>query len=137
MGTIRAVLLDASETVVLLLREAFASVTVHVVLVLEVKLDAAHSTEDKATGACRLIVAVWVAPLSVAETVALPFAEIVPAAAVKLAVVELAATVTEAGTVKATLLDASETVVLPLRVAFESVTVQVLVALEARVAGEH
>lgn len=84
-----------------------------------------------------MIVAVEVAALSVAVTVALPFAEIVPAVAVNVPAVELAAMVTDAGTVREELLDARETVVLPLRAALASVTVQVLVALEARLLGEH
>ena len=82
-------------------------------------------------------VAVCDALLSVAVTVALPLAEIVPAVAVKVAVVVLAGTLTDAGTVRDALLEDSETEVAAVREALDSVTVQELVALEARVVGEH
>ena len=83
------------------------------------------------------MVAVEVALLSVAVMVAVPLLEIVPAVAVKVAVVELAGTETDAGTVRDVLFDDSVTEVAALKEAFDNVTVQVLVALEARVAGEH
>ena len=62
---------------------------------------------------------------------------IVPAAALNVAVVELAAIVTEAGTVRAALLEDRATVVLPLRAALDSVTVQVVLALDARLDAPH
>ena len=83
-----------------------------------------------------MIEAVALAPFRVAVTVAVPLVVMVPAAAVKVAVVALAATATEAGTVRAALLDASETVVTA-GLEFESVTVQVELVLEVRVEGEH
>jgi len=83
------------------------------------------------------MVTVEVAPLSVAVMVALPLLEIVPAVAVNVPVVESAAIVTEAGTVKLALPDDRDTVVPPVGTAFDNVTVHVLVALEARVLGEH
>jgi hypothetical protein len=83
------------------------------------------------------MVAVEVAPLSVAVMVALPLLVIVPAVAAKVAEVELAATETDAGTVRDALLDDSATDVAALKEALDNVTVQVLVALEARAVGEH
>ena len=59
-----------------------------------------------------------------------------PATAVKVAVVELAATVTEAGTVSRALLPDTVTVVAAVG-AFDSVTVQVLLAEEFRLVGVH
>jgi hypothetical protein len=83
------------------------------------------------------MVAVEVAPLTVAVMVAPPLLEIVPAVAVNVPVVELAATVTEAGMVRLALLDDRDTVVPPVGAALDKVTVHVLVALEVRVLGEH
>ena len=61
---------------------------------------------------------------------------IVPAVAVKVAVVELAATVTEAGTVSSALLSDTVTVVAVVG-ALDRVTVQVLLAEEFRLVGEQ
>ena len=60
----------------------------------------------------------------------------VPAVAVKVAVVELAATVTDAGTVRSALFPDTVTVVAAVG-AFDSVTVQVLLAEEFRLVGVH
>ena len=81
--------------------------------------------------------AVVVALLSDAVIVALPLVEIVPAAAVNVAVVELAAIVTDAGTVKDALLDARPTEVFPLRAALLSVTVHVVLVLELKLEAVH
>ena len=75
--------------------------------------------------------------MTVAVMVAPPLLEIVPAVAVNVPVVELAATVTEAGMVRLALLDDRDTVVPPVGAALDKVTVHVLVALEVRVLGEH
>jgi hypothetical protein len=83
------------------------------------------------------MVAVEVAPLSVAVMIALPLLGIVPAVAVNVAEVELAGTETDAGTVREALLEDSATDVAVLKEALDNVTVHVLVALEARVVGEH
>ncbi len=76
-------------------------------------------------------------PLRLAVIVALPFEVMVPAAAVNVAVVAFTGTVTNAGTVSEPLFDDRETVAPPVGAALESVIVQVLVALEASVVGEH
>ena len=57
--------------------------------------------------------------------------------AVKVAVVALAATVTEPGTVRTLLLLESATEAPPVGAAADNVTVQVAVVFEARLAGEH
>ena len=61
----------------------------------------------------------------------------VPAVVVKLAVVELAGTVTEAGTVRAVLLSETATEEPPVGAACDNVTVQVEVLPDITVAGVH
>lgn len=61
----------------------------------------------------------------------------VPAVATKVAVVALAATVSDAGTVKAVLLSERATSVPPAGAGSESVTVQVEDVPDGRVAGLH
>ena len=63
--------------------------------------------------------------------------EIVPAVALNVAEVADAATVTEAGTVSAVLLLDTEMLAPPAGAAFESVTVQVLLAFAFKLVGEH
>jgi hypothetical protein len=76
-------------------------------------------------------------PPDEAVIVAVSLAVTEPAEALKDAAVAPAATVTDAGTVTAALLSETETTVPPVGAALERVTVQVLVALEARVVGLH
>jgi hypothetical protein len=68
--------------------------------------------------------------------VALPVVLMLPAVAVKLLLVELAAMVRAVGTAKAALFDERTTVV-AVEVVLDSVTVQVDVALDAKVVGVH
>ena len=136
-GTVKIPLLEERETVVAPDGALPDNAIVQVVLAFEARLDAAHCSEDSVKGACKLMVVVAEPPLRVAVMVALPFDVTVPAVAVKLAVDEFAGTDTEAGTVNAALFDDSDTVVLPLAVEFDKVTVQALVAPEVTVAGEH
>ncbi len=75
--------------------------------------------------------------MKLAVIVALPLELMLPAAAVNAADVAFTGTVTEAGTVSEPLFDDRETVAPPVGAALESVTVQVLVVLEASVVGEH
>jgi len=63
--------------------------------------------------------------------------EIVPAEAEKVAVVAEAGTVTDAGTVRTALLSEIFTTVPPVGAGPEMVALQVLLALDARVAGVH
>lgn len=62
---------------------------------------------------------------------------IVPAVAVKEAVVEVAGTVTDAGTVRFALLDDSETMVPPVAAALDSVTVHEVLVWEFRLEALH
>ena len=75
------------------------------------------------------------APFRVAVIVALPFDTMVPAVAAKVAEVEFAGTDTEAGTVRAPLLDDSPTVLPPVGATLDSATVHVLYEAEAKVDG--
>jgi small basic protein len=136
-GTVRAALLDDRDTAVAVVGDAVGRVTVQVLVAPDVRLEGLQVSDDRLTGACSESVLVADVPLSVAVMVALPLVVIVPAAAVKFAVVELAATMTEVGTVRAALLDESETVVLPLSAAFDNVTVQALFAPEVTIVGEQ
>ena len=69
--------------------------------------------EETTVVAARVKVAVWELPFKVAVTVALWFVEMLPTVAVKLAVVLVAGTVTEAGSDKAELLSDSVTLAPP------------------------
>jgi len=75
--------------------------------------------------------------LRVAVTVALPSGVIVPAVAVNVAAVELAATVTEAGTVNVALFDDNATLTPPAGAACDTVTVQFVLALDVIVEAAH
>ena len=77
------------------------TVAVQVALALDPRLVGVHVNPVSNTGATSEIVAVCVLPFSVAVTVAVWLAAIVPAVAVNVAVVLPDATVTEAGTVNA------------------------------------
>ena len=135
-GTVKAALFDDRATVAPPAGAGFASVTLQEVLALA-KVDAEHCRDDKLAGNCNVMVAVGDVPFRVAVTVALPFDVIVPAAAVNVAVVAFAGTLTEAGTVRTALLEDKPMVVFPLSAAFDSVTVQVLLALDSKALGEH
>ena len=89
------------------------------------------------TGATRESVAGLDEPFSVAVTVAVWSESSAPVLAVNVAEVALAATLTEDGTVNRdeALLDSATTVMLV--VDFDAVTVQVVLALEARLAAAH
>jgi hypothetical protein len=126
-----------SVTTVLLVAD-FDRVTVQVVLALEARLAVAHCREDRVTaGATRESVTGLDEPFNVAVTVAAWSENSVPALAVNVAEVALAATLTEDGTVSrdAALLESVTTVLLVAD--FDRVTVQVVLALEARLAAAH
>lgn len=136
-GTVKELLFDESAMLVADVREALLSVTVQDELELELSVVGEHCTEERFTGPCRLMMVVGDALFRTAVMVALPLVVRVPVDAVKLAVVELAATVTEAGTVTEALFDDRATVMVEAREAFDSVTLQEELALEARIAGAH
>ena len=83
----------------------------------------------------RLAVAVELFRDAVRTAVAL--LAIFPAVAVNVAEVDPAATATDAGTVSAALFEDSDTFAPPVGAELARVTVQVLVALEVSVLGEH
>ena len=129
-------LLESATTV--LPAEDFDKVTVQVVLALEARLAVAHCREESVTvGDNRERVADVEEPFSVAVMVTVWSATSGPVLALNVAEVALAGTVTEEGTVRAdgALLE-STTTVLPAE-DFDKVTVQVVLALEARVAAAH
>lgn len=135
-GTVRAALL--SETATEVLAEAAAdNVTVHVEVPPDVTVDGEHcSRETVAAGGVMVSDAVAETPLNEAVIVTGWLLVTDPAVAVKLALVEPAATVTEAGTVRAALLSEIATAELT-EAAADNVTVHVEFPPETTVAGEH
>jgi len=96
----------------------------------------AQVTEDRVTGAMRLIAAICELLPRVAVTIALWLpAKEAAAVALKVAVLAPTGTVTEAGTVSETLLLAKVTLEPPVGAAWVRVTVQVPTALGPRLAG--
>ena len=89
-------------------------VTVQVLVVPELMLMGLQDKPVTSMGATRVMLAVWEELFKVAVRVALWVVVRLPTVAVKLVVVALAATVTEAGTVRAELLLARVTVLPPL-----------------------
>jgi hypothetical protein len=128
-GTIKALVLLASVTVP---PPVFESVTVQVLAAPELRDDGEHASATTVMGVASAIEAVCVAPFSVAVMVAVRSLVKLPAVAVKVAVVAVAPTFTEGGTIKALVLLASVTVPPPV---FESVTVQVLALPAVKVEG--
>ena len=129
-------LLESATTV--LPAEDFDKVTVQVVLALEARVAAAHCRDESVTGGdTRERVADVEEPFSVAVSVTDWSATSVPVLAPNVAEVALAGTVTDPGTVRAdgALLE-SATTMLPAE-DFDKVTVQVVLALEARLAVAH
>ncbi len=116
---------------------AFVSVTVHELVAFDPKLVGLHTSELIKTGVTKLMVAGLELPLYVAVTVAIRLLLNAPVVALKLAVVDPAATVTDAGTVSAAWLLLSDTDAPPVGAAFDNVTAQELVALDPRLVGLH
>jgi hypothetical protein len=130
-GTVNAAALLDSITVA---PPVCDTVTVQVALPPEPRLAGLHVRPLSSIGAANEIVAVCVLPFSVAVMVAVWLLVIVPAVAVKVAMVLLDPTATEAGTVNAAALLHSVTVAPPV---CDTVTVQVALAPEPRLAGLH
>jgi hypothetical protein len=138
VDTVRVALLDDKATATPPVGAALVRVTVQVVFALEPRLEAVHCRDDRLTAAAwRLILAVAVALFSVAVMLADALLVTLPVDAVKVALVELAGTVTEVGTVRAALLDDKGTVTPPTGAALVRVTVQVVFALEPRLEAVH
>lgn len=98
-GVVRLELLSDSVTVAPPVGAGCDSVTAQVVGPGVWTLAGEQVRFDRETVVARATVVLWDPPLTVAVTVALEAAEMAPAVAEKVAVVALAATVTEAGTV--------------------------------------
>jgi len=124
-GTVAAALLDASVTTMPPAGAAADSVTVPV-LETPPATDVGFNVTDVSDAAVIVRLAVWEAPDNVAVIVLAEFAATAVVVTVNVAVVEPAATVTLAGTVAATLLDASVTTKPPAGAAADNVTVPVL-----------
>jgi hypothetical protein len=90
---------------------------------------------DRAAGGTTVTVVTCELPLRKAMSVTVWLLVTTPAVAVKVAVLEKAATVTVAGTVKKVLLDESDTTVPPPGATCESVTVQMEIEPEVRAPG--
>jgi hypothetical protein len=101
---------------------------------LEVRLEAA---QERVIGSGREMVVVDEAPLRIAVIVALESDVTVPAVAVKPTDMELAGTVTDAGTVRVGLLEERVTVVPPAGAALDSNTKHEVLASEARLDSAH
>lgn len=131
-GTVSSVLLSDRATERPAVGAAALSVTVQVLLALEVNAWGVQVRLLKVTGAVKAIEALVEVPLAVAVTVTVLAVVTVEAVTVNVAVLLAAATVTEAGVVSNELLSASVTTVPPVGATALSVTVHVLLALEAR-----
>ena len=134
-GTVRAELLSESVTLAPPLGAAWLRVTVQAVEDPEFTLVGLQVSAETAVGATKVRVAVWEAPFRVAVRVTLWLVVTVPAVAVKVVEVLLAATVTEVGSVSAELLSESATLVPPVGAAWLRVTVQVVEAPELTLVG--
>src|ERR1035441_8170057 len=130
-GTVSAAVLLDSVTV---LPPVFVSVTVQMLVPPVPSVAGVHDNELTATAVARESAAARVLPYNVAVSVAVWSKAIGPAVAVKVAVVDAAATATDPGTVTAAVLLDSVTVPPPV---FVSVTVQMLVPPVPSVAGVH
>jgi hypothetical protein len=133
-GTVNAAALLDTVTVA---PPVCVTVTVQVALPPDPRLAGLHVSPLSNTGATSAIVAVCVLPFSVAVMVAVWLLAIVPAVAVKVAVVLPDATVTETGTVNAAALLDRVTVAPPVGAAELKAMVQVLVVPDCRLVGLH
>ncbi|MGD0669124.1 MAG: hypothetical protein ABSB23_16320 [Bryobacteraceae bacterium] len=134
-GTVNAVTLLDSVTVMPPAPAGCDSVTEHAEVPPELRLAGVHDTKLIVDGATSSMETVCVLPLYVAVTTAVWLVAMVPAVAVKLAVLKPLATVTDPGTVSVAALLVSVTETPPAPAAFDSVTVQVDVAPELRFMG--
>jgi hypothetical protein len=136
-GTVSAVLLSETATLEPPVGAACDSVTVQVALPPETTVAGVHCSADTVTRGVMVTGEVAEVLFSEAVTVTDWLDATVPAVAVKLAVVEPAATVTEAGTGRAVLLDETATLEPPVGATCDNVIVQVVLPPEVIVAGVH
>ena len=135
LATGSSVLLLASATVAPPVGAALESVTVQVVMAPEPSDVGLHTNCDTTAAALRLMPAVRDCPFNEAVIVAAWSLPMVPAVAVKVAVVAPALTTTEAATGSSTLLLERATATPPVGAAAESVTVQLDMPPELNVVG--
>ena len=137
-GTVRVEFVLVRVTLAPPVGAGWLKLTVQVLEELGPRLVGTQASEETVADGVRVMVVLAEVPLYVAVTVALWELEIVAAVAWKLAVVEPAPTVTDAGTVKPdVLLFDRVTTVPPLGAAMDSVTVQVEADPDVSVAGVH
>ena len=137
-GTMTAGLLLASDTTAPPASAAWVNVTVQLLEEPDPTVIGLQSNEETAgPGAVKVTDAVAFAPFRLAVRTAMEFVATVPAVAVKLAEVAPADTDIAAGTTRAWLLLDNATLIPPEGAALVRVTVQVLVAPEAKVVGLH
>ena len=137
-GTVRAVLLLESVTAAPLVPATLESVTVQVALPPGPRLLAEQeSAVTVGVVNTRLTEAVFEPLFQVAVTVAVRPPKIVPAVAVKVALVVPAATVTDAGTVKYVVLLDNVTAAPLVPATLDNVTVHVALPPELKLEGEH
>ena len=123
-GTVRAALLALNDTTCPPVGAALVRLTVQVLDVPESNVEGAQASEDKTAGATRLRLAVCDPPFRVAVSRAVLSLETAATVAVKVALVAVAATVTEAGTATLELLLARLTARPPLGAARVRLIVQ-------------
>ena len=136
-GTVSVVLVLVSVTNAPPAGAALLNVTAQVLEAFCPRLVGLHASEDTTTGATRLTVAFAELPLYVAVTVALWSLGMAVVAALNVAVVAAAATVTDTGTVRVVLVFVSVTNAPPVGAVLVSVTVQVLEAFGPTLVGLH
>jgi hypothetical protein len=142
-GTSAVVLFEPSVTVLPPAGAAWFKVTVHVVVAPETTLAGLQTSQDTATGGGVTVTVAVVLPLSVAVTVTVWVVAVTvwvvatePAVVVNVVDVDVAGTVTDAGTGSAAvLLEPSVTVLPPAGAAGFRVTVHVVALPEVRLAG--
>lgn len=135
MGAVRRLLTVDTLTLAPPVGAALVSVTVQELEAFEPRLVGLQASEETATGATSPMFAVAELLLKVAVTVAVWSLEMAVVAALKMAVVAAAATVTETGTVSAVLLLLRVTLAPPVGAAFDNMTVQELDAFCPRLVG--
>ena len=115
----------------------FERVTVQVVLALEARLDAAHCRPERVAGATNEMLAAADVPLNVAVTVADWSAASGPVLTVKVEELDVGATCAAEGTFNADGALSESVTIVSLVADFDSLTVQVVLAFEGRLAAPH
>ena len=136
-GTVRLGLLDVNRSTAPPLVAGLESVTEQVLVAPEPRLVGLHCRVSRVSGPWSAKLAVTVELFRDAVRIAVALLAILPAVAVNVAEVDPAATASDAGTVSAALFEDSDTFAPPVGAELVRVSVQVLVALDVNVLGEH